>query len=108
MMELRTFFGHYSDVYLVVNHYMADGSLFLRAQNVKDGSIANLTVCLNEEKIAGNEAYVDTNNFPEARYFIEQYGLGEFTGYYKASGYCVYPRYKFDMPAVRKYAKEVA
>jgi len=54
----------------------------------------NLTVNL-DKKLPPNQAYVDTNNMPNAEAFIAEYNLGEPTGEYGFSGFCCYPLYRF-------------
>lgn len=54
----------------------------------------NLTVNL-DKKLPPNQAYVDTNNMPNAEAFIAKYNLGEPTGEYGFSGFCCYPLYEF-------------
>ena len=66
----------YGDFELVVNEYAYDNSLYIGL--VKDNEpYTDLTVCLGENSyIYGlNQAYVDTNNFPEAEEFIKKHNL---------------------------------
>ena len=58
------------------------------------GPYGNLTVNLGE-KLPEDQAYVDTNNMPNAEEFIRKYGLGEHLGTFRMSGFCCYPLYKF-------------
>ena len=44
-----------------------------------------------------SKAFVDTNNCPWAEEFIQENGLGEFTGIYGNSGFCTYPLYEFNL-----------
>lgn len=64
----------------------------------------NLTVNIQGKTCGKNEAYVDTNNMPNAEQFIREYRLGKPTGETARSGYCTYPLYKFDMEQIAKYA----
>lgn len=57
----------------------------------------NLTVCLEGQKLADDEAFLDVNNFPDVERFVEMYGLAKPTGRLRASGFCVYPLYKFNL-----------
>lgn len=61
-----------------------------------------MTVNLGE-KCADGFSYVDINNCPWAPALIEKYNLGEPTDCYEASGFCVYPEYRFDMQEIEKY-----
>lgn len=54
----------------------------------------NLTVNL-DRKLPADQAYVDTNNLPNAEAFIAENHLGEPTGDYGFSGFCCYPLYRF-------------
>ena len=60
---------------------------------------ATLTVNL-KNNLPMDHAFVDTNNCRWAEKFIEDNGLGEFTGRYASSGYCTYPLYKFYMDKI--------
>lgn len=64
----------------------------------------NLTVNIQGKTCEKDEAYVDTNNMPNAEQFIKEYRLGKPTGKTAKSGYCTYPLYKFDMEQIAKYA----
>lgn len=57
----------------------------------------SLTVCLEGQKLADDEAFLDVNNFPDVERFVEMYGLAKPTGRLRASGFCVYPLYKFNL-----------
>jgi putative membrane protein len=48
-----------------------------------------------------DKAFVDTNNCPWAEKFISDNKLGKPTGIKAASGYCVYPQYRFDMEKLK-------
>ena len=92
----------YGDFELVVNEYAYDNSLYIGL--VKDNEpYTDLTVCLGENSyIYGlNQAYVDTNNFPEAEEFIKKHKLGKHTGLFGFSGFCKYPLYEFDLEKIR-------
>lgn len=55
------------------------------------------------KKCAQECSYVDTNDCPWAPALIEKYKLGEHTGEFGFSGYCVYPEYRFNMSEIEKY-----
>ena len=67
---------------------------------------AMITKNLGIELEKKNQAYVDINNCPWAKDFIEEYKLGKDTGIRKQCGYCTYPLYEFDMEELRKYEVE--
>lgn len=85
--------------------YASDGSLAIDLWSNAEGPIARLTVCLCDKSLKENQAYVDTNNNPMAPMFIEKYGLGKPTGKMKASGFCVYPLYEFDVEKLKTICK---
>lgn len=61
-----------------------------------------LTVNLNDSSsLAKDCAFVDTNNTPNAAEFIEENGLGTFTGIMGFSGFCTYPCYKFNLDILK-------
>ena len=76
--------------------YTADNNLAVGVL-FEDDEFEVLSVNLPESNsINPDEAYVDTNNFPQAPEFIIENGLGEPTGEYAASGFCIYPLYRFN------------
>ena len=93
---LKTQWGTTEKVTMTVSKY-ADRAKNLAIQLwCDDGPYATMTVNLGK-KLAEDEGYVDTNNFPEAESFIKKYKLGKPTGGYGFSGFCAYPLYKFDL-----------
>ena len=87
---------------LEVSHYFNNNNLALVMQGEEE-PYALITVNLGPlfDPALG---FVDTNKFPEAIELIRKYNLGEATGITRASGFCVYPLYKFDLEEVKKYA----
>ena len=59
-------------------------------------TFAILTVNLPDAHCPEGHAYLDTNNCPWAVSFVEENGLGEFTGEHAVSGFCTYPLFKID------------
>ena len=104
-MTVKTAFANYENCFLVLNRYMADGSLCVQIMSEDDGPIARLTVCLNDDFLGENESYLDTNNFREGEAFVKEFCLGELTGEMGFSGYCAYPVVRFNMDALKKYAR---
>lgn len=93
-------YGHDYEVEVNFTKY-ADGNLAVTMDYFDDEFLcwmpfARLTVNLGGRMKPGY-AYLDVNNCPWAEEFVAEYGLGEPTGDICASGYCVYPLYKFDM-----------
>ena len=80
MYKVETEFGTY-DVSIETSTYYYGG---------------NLSISLITEK-----SFVDTNNCPWAEKFISDNKLGRPTGIKAASGYCVYPQYRFDMEKLK-------
>ena len=102
-MRIDTDFRSYDGIFLRVAKYAADGSVCLQAWNYEDGPIATLTVCLDGKQLGENETYLDTNNCPWVRRFMEKYGLATMTGKFRPSGYCIYPAAKIHMNEVMKH-----
>lgn len=108
-----TNWGEETNVAIVLNEYVNGGGLaieLLCTDNGKDyiygEDYGTLTVNLTGEDCKKDESYVDTNNMPNAESFIKEYKLGKPTGEMKQSGYCFYPKYKFDMEQVKRYLFE--
>lgn len=99
---LKTDFGTYGDIVITTDKYRFGGSLAIELVSESEGPFARLTVCLEDDLglpyiLAGDEAFVDTNNCPWAVDFIKENGLGEPTGRTARSGFCVYPLYRFNL-----------
>lgn len=52
-------------------------------------------------------AYLDTNNCSWVEDIMEKYGLGEFTGKSRQSGFCVYPLYKLNLKAIKELDNKI-
>lgn len=62
-----------------------------------------LTVNLEDYPTAGNNAFVDTNNFgPEIIDWIIENDLGTLTGRIGYSGYCEYPEVEFNVDKIKQ------
>lgn len=108
-----TNWGEEYDVALIIEeYYYGNGLCIEMVCTGNDGNAfcgedyGNLTVNLIGGNCAEDEAYVDTNNMPNAELFIKEYKLGKPTGELKQSGFCFYPKYKFDMEQVKRYLFE--
>ena len=93
---LRTEYANYN-VVIRKTQYANNGNLALLLETPDGEPVANLTVNLPDEILASNCAYLDTNNLPEAEWFVQSNGLAKPTGEYGNSGYCSYPLYEFDL-----------
>lgn len=67
--------------------------------------IGTITVNLEHEEVNEDEAYLDSNNLPGIEEVVAKLGIGTYTGY-GFSGYCMYPRFKFDLEKLDKLTKE--
>lgn len=89
-----------------LGNYMANDNLYVELITGIDGYYepwSDLTVNL-DTKCAENCAFIDTNNNgDEIIDWLEAHGLGTTTGRYKASGFCVYPEFEFNMEELLKY-----
>lgn len=93
-LRVHTWFGDY-DVIIYRSTYYGTENLAIQLFTEEE-PFATLTVNLGGF-LEPNEAYVDTNNCPWAEDFIKENQLGTFKGFYKNSGYCMYPLYEFDL-----------
>lgn len=80
---------------VIVSSYINNDNLYVGLED-EDGELWDLTVNL-DDKLPHNQAYIDTNNFPDATDIITNNGIGKFIGKYAHSGFCKYPLYEFDM-----------
>lgn len=100
--KVETNFGTY-EVELGVSEYLNNGSLAIELIDAEEREFfAILTVNIEEERAGKETAYVDINDCPWATKFIEDNELGEFTGKYGRSGFCVYPLYKFNLDKIKE------
>jgi len=105
----------------VVDSYGKSYKVSLSARNYTDGNLAirmdyfdgevrcwlpfaNLTVNLGM-KLDSDCAFLDVNNCPWARDFVEDNGLGESTGLWMPSGFCEYPLYRFKLDKIKEARK---
>ena len=99
-MNYATYYGIYKNVKLEVSNYTYGGGIYIGVYNDEEGPISNLTVNVPGYNLKANEAFIDTNNAPEALDFIKQYKLGEVTEEFAISGFCSYPKVIFDMDKI--------
>lgn len=71
-----------------------------------EGVFATITVNL-DENLDEDMAYLDTNNCSWVEDIMEKYGLGEFTGKIRQSGFCVYPLYKLNLKAIKELDNKI-
>ena len=90
---------HNTDVTVLRSTYRNNNTLAVFLNAVEDGEMyAVITVNIDDSDFLCDDhtAFVDTNNCPWAEQFIKDNKIGEPTGYYGNSGYCMYPLYVFD------------
>ena len=68
----------------------------------EEGPYGNLGVNLPDNELDEECMYVDVNNMPNAELFLEENGLGEPTGDFGFSGFCMYPVYKLNMERINE------
>lgn len=95
-------FGSEVEVYLKKTSYQDNNSLAIQVLEYPSGMpFSVLTVNIPDrdfyidDDVENNIAFVDINNNPWAKEFIEKYKLGENMHIIAQSGYCMYPAYKF-------------
>lgn len=89
-----------------VDSYPQNGNLYVGLITHEEGypePWQNLTVNL-DVKCEENCAFIDTNNNGDDIIpWLINNKLGRLTGKYKASGWCMYPEFKFNMDELNKY-----
>ena len=104
VLVYQTPYEAYAVTSIFLRQYREDKSLCIDLWNDVEGPIARLTVCLSKKgKISGTESYLDTNNCPWAEQFVEEYNLGEITDDVGFSGFCMYPKVKWNLTELEKY-----
>lgn len=87
-------------------HYCNNGNLYLGLITNAEGYYepwSDLTVNLGT-KCEENCAFIDTNNNGDDIIdWLEAHELGTTTGRYKASGFCVYPEFRFNIEKLMQY-----
>ena len=84
---------------VVVSGYCCNNNLYVGLED-EEGELWDITVNL-DQKLPSNQAYIDTNNFPDATMIINNHGLGKFTGKTAQSGFSTYPLYEFNMERLK-------
>ena len=101
----KTPYGNYQ-VLIELNKYVNNNCLAIQLKDAQTYEpIAKITVNLNYY-LEDNEAYIDINNYPWAADFIEENKLGENLHEDGVSGYCRYPKYRFDLHKITALSKE--
>ena len=105
MINLRKY-GTNHPMTFELNNYRENGNLYVGLITHEEGWAEpwqNLTVNLSI-KCAPDCAFIDTNNNgDEIMTWIVSNKLGKPTGRIKASGWCVYPEFKFNMDELMKH-----
>lgn len=105
---IKDYFDKEYKVYPVIRKYKNNKRLAILLVLTEDEWFCDLTVNINNDQSCKNNrtlAFVDINNNPWAEKFIKDNKLGEPTGFYGLSGYCIYPEYKFDLKKLNKWSK---
>lgn len=97
-------YGKTYDVRLVVSKYYFHDNIALKLETPDGLPFAHITV--NLQPLVWGYAYLDTNNLPNIREFIERYKIGKWVNAYCESGYCKYPLYKIDLDRCRMLGAE--
>lgn len=87
-------------VTLMITTYL-NGNLAILLQAKDKGGLDNfatITVNFPDEPLPSDQAYLDTNNVPEAERFVKDNKLGKPKRQHHISGFCTYPLYEFDLP----------
>ena len=102
MLELNDRWGKHQ-VVLVVTRYYNDNLCIKLLEDDGECRVpyANLTTNF-PIKLISDEAFIDTNNLPDAVSFIFENSLGYYNNRSIQSGYCIYPIFKFDMEELER------
>jgi len=107
-LDLYTQWGYVQEVKLEINKYANNNSLYIGLNTVGgeyEESYGDITVNFDGQ-VPDYCAFLDMNNLPEAKGFIEENKLGEFTGITKRSGFCEYPLYIFNPGKLKELCPE--
>lgn len=91
------------ELYAIVSKYTMNNNTAIQLITTDNEPFATLTV--NIIDLPEDIVCIDTNNFPEALDLIKKYNLGELTGEYVQSGYCVYPIVKLNREILAQYTR---
>ena len=97
-------YGNEYEIGFEINKYIENGNVQIQMMCLEDGwwgPFASMTVNLGI-KCGEGCGSVDTNNVKGIEEWIDENELGEPTGRYGESGWCVYPEYRFDMDKIRE------
>ena len=96
---------NYRKLKFVRSKYGYSNTLAVMAKNEDESPYGVATVYLEgqSETLAADEAFVDTNNWPQVDEQLTKLGLAEVVpGKVGQSGFCVYPAMKFDLDKIRQ------
>lgn len=87
------------DVAVDISAYVEKNNIYLGLSYLDEEGIiepyGDITVNLADDLLP-YYAYLDTNNLPGIERFVEENGIGTFTGMMKTSGFCEFPLYALD------------
>lgn len=105
-MKLKSRFGGEYEVRLETNRYRNNRIyLGLNCYDEEYGfwePYAAITVNIDADLSDKDCGFLDVNNFPEGKWFVENHGIGEPTGRIGFSGFCAYPEYRFNMNVIKR------
>lgn len=97
-------YGH-EELYLKVNSYLSGNNLYIGLES-DEGSFADLTVNLPDQRLAPNETFV-SGDFAESKIeFIKKHELGEILPETVPSGFCIYQKVAFDLEKLAMFDLE--
>jgi hypothetical protein len=108
MINLKKYGANHPMTFQLAN-YTENGNLYVGMITNEEGypePWSNLTVNLSVP-CKPNRAYIDTNNNGEEIIeWLEENGLGKWTGGIRPSGWCFYPEFEFNMEALMKHVAQ--
>lgn len=94
--------GELFELHIFRTHYIDNGRLAIGANTTLGEPFGLFTININDGPLAENEAYIDTNNMPNAVDFLVNNGLAERTNRVGKSGFCTYPVVKIFLDKIEE------
>lgn len=103
----------------IIDTYFKEGEYYIERTSYSDRErlavcaytkdlepIGSLTVNLEKYEVAEDEAFLDVNNLPGIETVLVRNGLGKLTGDTGYSGFCAYPKFKFNLDRLDEMTKQ--
>lgn len=94
------------EFYLERTSYAVNDNLAVIAYSMSGEDYGAVTVNIPGKSLEKDEAFLDENNVPDIGEVLERIGVAKNTGEVAHSGFCTYPKYKFDLEKIDAMYKE--